>query len=498
VNVLLITTDQRRADTLGPWNAAVPVTPNLDALAKHGVVFGDAHCQHPYCQPSRWTILTGQHPRRHGVWTNGVDPTARQLADALSTRAVEAGVATAFVGKAHLATNGVFRRSRSPYMETIANSRHMKDDWYGPYMGFEHVELLQLGHFPFGYGPAPLGLHYGRFLASHGGALRNFLRAAPRRALVGSPRAPQTWHSSLPEELHPTTWVADRTIERLRALRGRPFFLWCSFADPHHPFDPPAPWCRRVDPADVRLPRRDVRELDDKPPWQKRFALGLGLFARALNTPGASVSDRELAIMIAAYLGLVAQLDHQVGRILRALEQEGLADDTAVFFTTDHGELLGDHALLFKGPFHYDGLVRVPLIARVPGWPSGARVDDPVGTIDLAPTFERLLGVRAGARVQGEDLAPLLSGGRRDAALCENDHRIGFREHVQTLVTRDYKLNRHVGRAYGEIYDRRADPGETRNLFHDAALRARLEAQLDDVLPPLDEPQRAPVGLLPA
>ncbi len=509
--VLLITTDQQRADTLGAYGSRLGATPRLDALARQGVTFTEARCQHPYCQPSRWTILTGQHPRTHGVWTNGVDPTPENVAAALSTRAAGAGLATAFVGKAHLATNGVFRPGVSPHMEAAWNAARMPEGWYGPYMGFSHVELIQLGHYPFGFGPWPFGLHYGRWLAGvapdghtitgRAALLRNSLR---RMREAGPARerdlAPQTWRSALPEPLHPTSWIADRAIARLEALGDRPFFLWVSFPDPHHPFDAPEPWASRFDPRDLPLPRRDPAELAGKPPLQRRFSEGLGFWARALNTPAARLPDRDLATMIAAYYGMVAQLDHHIGRILDALSARRLEARTTVAFTSDHGELLGDHGLLFKGPFHYDGLLRVPLVLRGPGLPAGRRVDDPVGTIDLAPTFERILGVPAGGAVEGRDLAPVIEGReRRDAVLTDNDHRFVLREHVQTLTTRDHKLSRHIGRPYGELYVRAEDPGERENRWSDRpALRAELEAELDRRLPPARGPSRRTVSLLPA
>lgn len=507
-NVLLITTDQQRADTLGAYGSPMGATPRLDALAAEGARFDQAFCQHPYCQPSRWTILTGQHPRTHGVWTNGIDPTPTQQREAFSTRAARGGYRTAFVGKAHLASNLVFCRSRSPHMETFANAARMPDDWTGPYMGFEHVQLLQLGHYPGGYGPWPLGLHYGRFLAREGRveALRRFYLASRRAGLSPRPTAPETWHSALPVELHPTTWVADGAIDFIRhpARRDAPWLLWTSFADPHHPLDPPAPWCFRYRPEDVHPPRRDPAELATKPPPQRRFAEGLPLLGY-FNPPGMKLPEHQLREMIAAYYGMVAQLDDAIARVLAALDASGQSSNTLVVFTTDHGELLGDHGLLFKGPFHYDGLLRVPLILRGPGITPGAVVRDPVGTIDLVPTFEALTGVsREGALVEGRSLLPTLTGDEsREWAICENDTRFaGFplKVHVQTLIGHRYKLNRHVGVPYGELYDRAEDPDERVNLW-DAlpSLRAELGAELDARLPPWrDGAPRPPVGYGPA
>ncbi|MCC6646669.1 MAG: sulfatase-like hydrolase/transferase [Polyangiaceae bacterium] len=500
--VLFITSDQQRADTLGAYGSPLGATPHLDALAARGAVFTRAHCQHPYCQPSRWTILTGQHPRTHGVWTNGVDPEPQQLEDALSTRLSARGVATSFVGKAHLASVGVLRPGASPHMEALGNALRMPDDWTGPYMGFERVQLLQMGHYPAGYGPAPLGLHYGRFLAegSRRRAWSRFLQAGPRRSLSGGMIAPQTWHSALPEELHPTTWITDRAIEEVERLGDSSWLLWVSYADPHHPFAPPAPWCHRYRPDDMILPERRLEELDDKPPLQRRFARGYLPVDVGLNTASTATSDRALATMMAAYYGMIAQIDHGVGRLLEALAARGLADDTLIVFTVDHGELMGDHHLLFKGPFHYEGLLRVPLIVAGDGVPAGARSAEPVGTIDLAPTFERALGAPRGPRVEGSDLLPVARGEvARDGVVTENDHRVVFREHVLTLTTRHHKLNMHVGRPYGELYDLDDDPGERVNLWrHRPALRAELARRLEELLPPAPARARPPATWLPA
>lgn len=496
-SVLLITSDQQRADSLGILGQPLPTTPRLDALAAEGVTFGDARCQHPYCQPSRWTILTGLHPRGHGVWTNGVDPSDAAIAAALSTRATAAGVRTGLVGKAHLASNGPWR---SAHAEAFGNAWSIPADWTGPYLGFSRVELVQLGHFPFGFGPAPFGLHYGRFLAEGGhlAGLRNFYRASPLGRRAGSPRGPQTWESGLPEALHPTTWVADRTIAALERWRDDRFLLWASFPDPHHPFDPPAPWSTRFDPRDVTLPRRDAAELDHKPPMQKRFANGFGGWVNAVNVGGSRITDAELATMIAAYLGMVAQIDHAVARILAAVDALGLGGRTAVVYTSDHGELLGDHGLIFKGPFHYRSLLRVPLIARAADLPAGKRHDGPVGLHDLAPTIARWLGLPA-APSDGIDLADLVSGrASRDAVLTENDNHLAFHEHVQTVSTAGAVLSRHVGRPYGELYLRGEDPDERVNRWDDLpGVRRELEARLDHGLPPWRVPQAPPVTWFP-
>lgn len=196
MNILLITTDQHRADTLGAYGSRLGATPNLDALAGQGSLFETALTRHPYCRPARWTILTGQHPRTHGIWTNGVDPEEQQIAEAFSTRIARERRRTAFIGKAHFATSGVMVPGRSKYMEAMANAVSMPEHWQGPYMGFEHVDLIELGHYPAGYGPWPLGLHYGKWLAKDGRlrALERFARAGPWSSLPPRRQGPQTWN----------------------------------------------------------------------------------------------------------------------------------------------------------------------------------------------------------------------------------------------------------------------------------------------------------------
>src|SRR5262249_16414021 len=147
----------------------------------------------------------------------------------------------------------------------------------------------------------------------------------------------QTWKNALPEEDHPTTWVADRACEWLRNVDG-PFFAWVSFTDPHHPMDPPAPWCDRYGPADVLdvLPPVHPNEHDEKPPMHKILSQGLrGRDLEWANPGGANLSREDLATMTAGYYGMVAQLDHGIGRVLDVLNARGLRDDTLVMVTTD-------------------------------------------------------------------------------------------------------------------------------------------------------------------
>src|SRR5262249_32419754 len=419
MNVVLITTDQQRADTLGAEGSPLGATPRMDAFALEGTRYAAARTQNPFCQPARASILTGTYPSTHGVTCNGIDLPAdaeeRSIA-ALLRRAV--GHRTAFFGKAHFAT--AFPYLPTGQIESVEGSARVDPDCHGPSFGSEHAELAIFGHnlriadlmgrWNWIYGPPPFGLHYARYLFRDG-----FERGAERVRLM-QPEAvgaqwdnTQTWRNALAEEDHLTTWVADRACAWLREVDG-PFFRWVSSTDPHHRMDPPAPWCDRYSPEDVLevLPKVHEHEHDDSPPLHRVLSHGVrnsGL--EWANPGGANYSREELALMTAGYYGMVAQLDHAVGRVLDVLSDRGLTGDTLLIVTTDHGEFMGEHQMIFKGPFGYDSLLRVPLVMRGPGVDAGSVVDDPVGTIDLAPTMLDAAGLDVPEWMEGRPLHDL-------------------------------------------------------------------------------------------
>ena len=189
--------------------------------------------------------------------------------------------------------------------------------------------------------------------------------------------AAQTWHSRLPVAWHNSTWTADRAASWLRQHDNRePFCAWVSFPDPHHPFDCPEPWSRLHDPADVDLPRYRRRDFKGRPWWHEAVltseptgsAKSAGIRKKFSRIP--EQSDEQLREIIANTYGQIALIDHGVGRMLIALEEAGLAENTIVIYLSDHGDWLGDHGLILKGPMHYEGLLRVPLIMRGPGIPA--------------------------------------------------------------------------------------------------------------------------------
>lgn len=492
-NILLISADQQRADCIGFKGRKVK-TPHLDALAAAGTHFDACITPCVVCQPARASILTGQLPRTHGVHDNGIDLDPAIGARGFAGMLGQAGYDTAYFGKAHFSTYHTFEATGSP--ECLKSSAIYPDDWHGPYMGFDHVEMMLVGHNWWAPEKPPAGQHYERWYHADGqGDEKTRLMWENGGDTKG---AAQTWHSRLPVEWHNTTWTADRAIDWLGQGHTDPFCAWVSFPDPHHPFDAPEPWSRLHDPAEVDLPDHRTRNFEGRPWWHEQVLTaepeGVGADIRKSYSRIPPQSDEQLREIIANTYGQIALIDHNVGRILAALEANGLADNTIVIYISDHGDWLGDHGLILKGPMHYDGLLKVPMIVRGPGVPAGGRVDDPVSTLDLLPTFAELAGAAPLQTVHGASLKPLWEGrGHRDFALNEWEllpTRTGVALSLRTVRTATHKLTVDLRSGAGELYDLRADPHELTNLWDrsdasdvQAELMAMIHSRPDDMRP---------------
>jgi arylsulfatase A-like enzyme len=515
-NILLIMSDQHRGDCFGFEGRRVR-TPHLDLLARQGTRFTSCITPNVVCMPARSAILTGMLPLTSGVHDNGIDLDESIAAGGFAASLSNAGYHTRFIGKAHFSSNHSYSNRPTGRCENVPSSHLYGDDWIGPYMGFEQVELMQLGHNYWLPEASPGGLHYERWYHRDGlGAMKNALY---RQRLEPQTHAAQTHNSALPTIWHNSTWVGDRAVAYIteqgqrqrQAAQTRaspqPFCAWVSMADPHHPFDAPAPWCWTHNPEEIDLPLYRSRDLD-KRPWWHRAALE--------STPGGTPESRrirekysrmpqqteaQLREIIANYYGMISLVDHQVGRMLSALDDAGLADNTLVVFTSDHGELLGDHGLMLKGPMHYEGLLRVGLIMRGPSIAADQQIDEPVSTLDLAATFGDYASTPVSSAVHGKSLRPLLEDAeidRRDHAYNEwrlGPSRCGVALDLRTVRTRSAKLTVELGTGMGEMYDLSNDPHECVNRFDDPhhrgmrdELMQRLMSRPDDIRNPLLEP----------
>lgn len=489
-NIILITSDQQRADCNGFENPEIR-TPHLDQLARDGTRFSACMTPNLVCQPSRASILTGMLPLTHGVWDNGVDLEPRIGENGFAGTLARNGYHSAFIGKAHFATKATFAPTGTP--ECNKSQAKYGPDWYGPYMGFEHVELSVFGHMhrtrPLDR--PPMG-HYERWFLARGKdeeAVK--LWAASTRPELGTA---QTWHSALPVAWHNSSWIGDRAIDYLSHHdQSKPLAMWVSFPDPHHPFDCPEPWSLMYDPKSLTLPKHRTPDLDRRPWWHKASLESTPqlkdpemLKFRAAGSRVPPQTDAQLADMTANYYGMISLIDHNVGRILAALDNLGLTEDTLVFYSTDHGDMLGNHGLYLKGPTPYEDLMRVTMIARGPGIAAGKVVSEPVGTLDMAATFYDYAGVAAPHDMQSRSLSKLLAGKSetRDAAYSEwhvHPSRCGVALQLRTVRTKTHKCTFELGSGAGELYDLHNDPGEMDNLFNDPG-RAKIQKELHDMM----------------
>ena len=482
-NFLCLVTDQMRADHLGCAGHPVIATPHLDRLAASGVRFSRAYVNNPLCMPGRATLFTGLTPRGHGVRSNGIRLDER-LPTATAALA-EAGYRTHSVGKIHLlpygTPRGVDPATLDPgqWPESAALwQRGALEALPTPYYGLQSVEVT------IGHGPHTDG-DYRRWLREQDPqAERLWLPEAGRPTPQGAEAA---WHCALPAELHYNHWVADRALAFLEQQPAdQPFFLWCSFPDPHHPYCPPAPWASRYHPSQVPLPTRRPGELDDLPPFY-RLLYEQGFLVSGRRAP-TRMEDEQLREILALTYGMISHVDEQIGRVLAALERRGLGERTVVCFLSDHGDMMGDHWMMNKGPFHFDGLLRVPFLWSWPGhFPPGRETAGLASLLDFAPTLLDLAGVpipeglvapepetdRQLAPWPGVSLAPVLRGERssvQDSVVVENDEDyLGLR--LRTLVTDRYQVTAYPGQDYGELFDREQDPGQLHNRWADPACR---------------------------
>jgi arylsulfatase A-like enzyme len=513
-NFLLFITDQHRFDYLGCYGHGVLKTPHIDSIAARGTRFTRFYVATPVCMPNRATLMTGRMPSVHGVRSNGA-PLSLQcntFVDLLHA----AGYATALIGKSHLQNFGphppVLRRpppregdqvldaSFAEARKTIAgdgpyDQEHPKRWQAGhdfamqlPFYGFEQVDLCTA------HGDQ-VGGHYYVWLKARrpdADALRD-----PGNQLPHDYVCPQAIRTPIPEGLYPTAYVAQQScawLDRHAAgARRQPFFLMVSFPDPHHPFTPPGRYWSMYSPQDMALPPSFApgdRALARPVAWAlARRARGE---AETQGQAAFAVDAREAREAMALTCGTIAMIDDAVGSVLERLAAHALNHNTVVIFTSDHGDFLGDHRLLLKGPAHYEGITHVPFIWAEPGQ-RRVRSELLAGTLDIAPTILDRARIEPYNGIQGISLMPALGQGppppgwpARHSLVIEDDQQraaLGFPEgaRLRTLVTQRWRMTIAEHDAYGELYDLAGDPHEMSNLFDDPGsrgVRAELMEQL--------------------
>jgi arylsulfatase A-like enzyme len=513
-NFLFFITDQHRADYLGCAGHPIVKTPNIDAIAAAGTRFERFYVAMPVCMPNRSSLLTGRYPSAHGVRKNGdvLSYRANTFVDVLRA----GGYRTAHIGKSHVQSmTGMAGEERvdpdsiGPIQEAWkddgADYGHEMPDRYEakekyaiptPYYGYEHVDMVT------GHGDQCSG-HYNQWLREQSpdaDAWRD-----PKNQLPHNYSCPQARRTPIPEELYPTAFIRDKTLEYLDANKDNdtPFFTFVSFPDPHHPFTPPGKYWDMYDPADFSHDLPYEAHKNPNPAMQFLRERHLEGKRQAQTQEAFMADDREVREAKALTCGMITMIDDAIGAIIDKLKATGQFDNTVIVFNADHGDYLGDYGLVLKGALPFDGITRVPFIWSDPADRAGRISQALASTIDLAPTIIARAGLKPYFGIQGQDLSAPIAGDDktlRDCLLTEHEDnfaRMGFPTAalLRNFITRDWRLTLYRGEDWGELYDLKNDPHESSNLWNDpahAGVRAELTNRLvHEMLDQVDTSPRA-------
>ncbi len=430
-NILFITTDQQRGDALSINGADPLATPNLDFLASSGTNFVRAYAECPSCIPARRTMMSGQAPATHGM-VGYYGKVGWDLEHSLPGELKRAGYQTQLVGKLHLYPN----RKRYGFDHLILANSQRDDNDYGEWLGEQDAAIVDAG-------------------VAHG-------------------ISPNSWTgrpTHLNERFTHTTWCVNEALKFIdRRDPDDPFFLWVSFVDSHPPLTPPAVYWERYAALDLPEPYvGDWAPQLDEPP------LGLDPEASVMR-----LRADDLQRCRAGYYGLINHVDDQVARLLKVIRERGQLDDTLVLFTSDHGEMLGDHNL-FRKTWPYEASIRVPFLARAPEWmetEASQVIDLPIGLQDVMPTFLDAAGVPIPESIDGRSVLPVMRGETpawRDYLHGEHTALFEPDQGNQWVTDGHQKFIWYTQTGREQFFDLDADPREMHDAVNDAGERERVD-----------------------
>lgn len=440
-------------------------------------------------------MISGLYPRHHQLITNGM--ALPESVPTLTQALVDNGYQTHAVGKQHL------QPILAPVELNMPDSRAFwkKPDaalWNGPFYGYQTIDLL-LGESD----TAQIAGHYAHWLRENYPEYVEHLK--PEFADQPPPEdLDEIWCSAMPVACHYNTWISDRAVDYLARQKDdeSPFCLFVSFPDPHHPFDPPGEYAERYKPEDMPLPEVPASDLAGRPSYcADLFPKGQGfrkLYWQADEGAEAGssittddISEASMQKAIAYTHAQVEMIDDGVGRMLAQLRESGVDDNTIVIFTNDHGEYLGNHGLLHKGPASYRQLTELSLLISGPGIQSGHQVNSLTSHIDIMPTLLSLTGTDSEADMDGVSLKPLLEGSSdrvRDYTFGEYHPTVRKDLYNQTVYKDQWRMSIYPESSeWGELFDLDNDPFEHHNLYRDPGygpVRQELAELLRDEFPP--------------
>lgn len=435
LNVVVIKSDQQRADTIAALGNPHMITPNLDRLVREGVSFPNAYCCGATCVASRGAFYTGQFPHNTGCYA--FDEWAHNRSWVSDIQ--DAGYYTAAMGKVHhVPETDMMGFNERVYTENFPNMNASHDD-------------------------------YANYLKAEG-------QESPCKLLTQD----GTWMEKCTSDVFPLDekYHVDQYVGRMATRwindyeRDEPFFLHVGFQGPHDPYDPPKRFLDMYEGRDVPLPHFDEQGLDARPPQYARFMEASRNPGRFSTAPPYGVwatdlqdkDEEDLKRMRRHYYAKITGIDEQVGKILDALEENGLLENTLILFTSDHGDNLGDHEMIYKWLMTEQAL-NVPMIGRLPGGRRAGTVDEDLFTqMDVGPTVLTALGLDVPSRLDGKSNWKRMTEGDQSEA----PERVYCEDNYLTMVrSRDRKLIYYAGQEHEEYFNMEVDPWEEHNLAHD-------------------------------
>ena len=473
-NVIILFSDQHNKKVMGFEGHPDVLTPNLDKLANQSVVFDRAYCATGICAPSRSSLMTGIYPRTLGLLSNSERTTVMEEVVPLAVLFKQNNYRTFAFGKRHtsLAVDNGWDVQRSHLCnETPGNSY---TEW---------VEKNGCGK---------------EFALDWAAEFGRGSECSPQATKKIPTANLGTRMSSLPENMTMEAFTTQLTIQMIKdqAKSDKPFFCWATFYRPHQPYTPLkkymdlyniSAWGEgEKNGSSIKKPASLYEPEENIPPMMQSIRKGEN---KVWNVDKAYQDEQLWRDHIGAYYALVSEVDHCVGEILKALDEAGIADETIVIYTSDHGDFVGNHGMVEKaaaGQNVYEDVLNIPLIIRYPGnKQKGKRSAELVSLVDIYPTLVDLLGLKMPKMkhpLQGKSLAKTLTKGTR----LKRDYFVSESWSQATVITKEYKLGMMIDptlyakkfdfRSFGDqFFIRKSDSLEIKNEIKDVAYQSEIE-----------------------
>jgi len=469
-NIVMFVSDQQRWDTLSAYGTdCICRTPHIDALAGRGTLFNSAFTPSALCSPARAALFTGLYPHKNGVARN--DGTIADGVKTLAHYLQEAGYGCGYSGKWHI------DKHRGP-----SQFGFLSKDFLG--YGFPGAALLP--GFTFNAAPDGRVNHYADYLKERGYDIPTVKNRFVGNNPTNNSQEMFALHDG-PVETCIEYFVTEQMINNINELStdDKPFFVWANYWGPHSPSLVPEPYFSMYDPKDIPEHPSYCETFEKKPGGHKLCEKYWGL---------GDYGWEGFQQIAARYFGHCTLIDDMVGRVVDHLKRENLLDNTVIIFTTDHGDCMGAHKLIEKGPFMYDETYKIPLVVALPGNDGGGYVnDDFVYLHDLTPTILDIAGIPVPDNMDGVSLTPILRGRPEECAASEREEvycmldRHFFTVDQRMVRTKTHQFTFTPG-DIGELYDLVRDPYQLNNVYdnpeYDAVRRdliARMEKYMTEL-----------------